>query len=105
MPAGEDYLGVVNQMNIESAYQPEDRYIWHTGSSNGTMVIVGMNAILANRIHKARATVHDYTYKGIHGDFNEWVVALFDEEMNRRKLSLVSQNSRSRAHYYYYTQD
>lgn len=89
MPAGEDYLGVVHQAGVEQAYNQDDQYIWHTSSFNGTMIIVTMNPILAERIHKARATVHDYTYKRVHGEFNEWVVAMFDEEMNQSESRIV----------------
>ena len=45
---------------------------------------------LAERIHSARETFHDFTYKRVQGSWKEWEVVIWDEAINRRKYSQIS---------------
>jgi hypothetical protein len=45
-------------------------------------ILVTMIPALAQRIHKAREIVCDFTFKRVTGNINEWEVAIF---MGRRK--------------------
>ena len=81
----------MHRYNEECKRQPEERYIHSIHSEpledDGKQihVIVTMLPALSPLVHQARATFHDYTYKRVFGEFNEWEVVMFEPETNSRR--------------------
>ena len=70
----------------------KDRYIHEVftktadDGSDQITVIVTMVPALAALTHQAHTTLHDNTYKRVHGKCNEWEVVIWDSLTNRRKI-------------------
>ncbi|KIJ39721.1 hypothetical protein M422DRAFT_257552 [Sphaerobolus stellatus SS14] len=56
-------------------------------------VIVMMVPGLAQYTHEAQTTLHDNSYKCVHGKFNEWEVVIWDSEGNQSRLLRLESNA------------
>ncbi|KAJ7131025.1 hypothetical protein C8R44DRAFT_904076 [Mycena epipterygia] len=61
------------------------QYIWKVASEFGEEIIITMLPYLANRIHLAKASLHDNTYARVHGVWKEWEVVIWDHRVDHRK--------------------
>ena len=61
-----------------------DRYIHEISSCDGINIIVTLIPALAERLHFAKATQHDNTYKRAHGEWKEWEATIWDEQLDKR---------------------
>ncbi|EDR04794.1 uncharacterized protein LACBIDRAFT_330283 [Laccaria bicolor S238N-H82] len=84
-PHGTDIEGALycQRLNHENL-PPEARYIHEVSSRDGVDLIITMLPSLAARIHSARATLHDNTYKHVFGKWKEWEVVVWDSRLNMR---------------------
>ncbi|KIJ37762.1 hypothetical protein M422DRAFT_259598 [Sphaerobolus stellatus SS14] len=92
-PKGFDLAGlndIYENRELKLATNHPDRYIHailSEPSDDGAgqiNVIVTMVPGLAQYTHEAQTTLHDNTYKCVHGKFNEWEVVIWDSKGNRR---------------------
>ncbi|KIJ33118.1 hypothetical protein M422DRAFT_783248 [Sphaerobolus stellatus SS14] len=92
-PHGFDIAGLNHLYETRDLKLPPthpDRYIHAilsepSDDGNGQItVIITMVPGLAQFTHDAHTTLHDNTYKRVHGDFNEWEVVIWDSKGNRR---------------------
>ncbi|KAJ7142783.1 hypothetical protein C8R44DRAFT_726114 [Mycena epipterygia] len=60
------------------------QYIWKVASEFGEEIIITMLPYLANRIHLAKASLHDNTYARVHGVWKEWEVVIWDHRVDHR---------------------
>ncbi|KII84398.1 hypothetical protein PLICRDRAFT_179640 [Plicaturopsis crispa FD-325 SS-3] len=83
-PHGNSVIGVQHRMLTDRESLPkEDLYI-HKVDVDHTTVVVTMLPALAARIHSAKYSLHDNTYKRLHGDWKEWEVVIWDDRLNMR---------------------
>ncbi|PPR05947.1 hypothetical protein CVT24_004653 [Panaeolus cyanescens] len=77
--------GVIHKQGDDDKNCPQEkRYIQEVSTHDGINLIVTMLPSLAARIHQADATLHDNTYKRVHGEWKEWEVVIWDKRMNMR---------------------
>ncbi|KAH9928873.1 uncharacterized protein B0H18DRAFT_1117695 [Fomitopsis serialis] len=61
-----------------------DRYIHRIFADGSTRVVVTMYGGLAALLHSAKATLHDNTYKRVHGKWKEWEATLWYDRLQMR---------------------
>ncbi|KAJ3491080.1 hypothetical protein NLJ89_g11374 [Agrocybe chaxingu] len=84
-PHGNGLEGVLYKKREDDSKLPlAKRYIHEISSQDGTDLIITMLAGLVERVHDADATLHDNTYKRVHGDWKEWEVVIWDKKLNMR---------------------
>ncbi|KZO99138.1 hypothetical protein CALVIDRAFT_477574 [Calocera viscosa TUFC12733] len=81
-PLGLEWLGIINAAEEDGRLPANEQYIRATISQPGIHVVVTMNPVLAELIHKCRFLACDFTFKRVHGHFNEWEVASFLDGIN-----------------------
>jgi hypothetical protein len=64
---------------------PDQRYIHEVSSRDNIDVVITMLPNLARLIHKAKASLHDNTYKRTHGIWKEWEVVIWCDRLNMRE--------------------
>ncbi|KAI0356054.1 hypothetical protein OH77DRAFT_1538515 [Trametes cingulata] len=85
MPEGTGLDGVLKRFLDEQNRPLKDRYIHAFDVKDGVPVIVTLLPELAKRIHDAKATLHDNTYKRVAGkDWKEWEVVIWLEDIDMR---------------------
>lgn len=84
--SGALYCQRLNRENLP----PEARYIHEVSSRDGVDLIITMLPSLAARIHSARATLHDNTYKRVFGKWKEWEVVVWDSRLNMRMFGTTA---------------
>ncbi|KAJ6523691.1 hypothetical protein DFH09DRAFT_1329934 [Mycena vulgaris] len=62
----------------------EKQYVWKVTSENGEEIVITMLPYLADRIHRAKASLHDNTYVRVHGTWKEWEVVIWDHKFDFR---------------------
>lgn len=78
---------IAQQLQDLKALAPEDQYIHYSAIENGIPLVVTFRVGLARRIHDAKETFHDFTYKRVHGAWKEWEIVIWDESTDRRKFA------------------
>ena len=67
---------------------PDKCYIHKVSSCDRTDIVITMLPNLARLIHKAKASLHDNTYKQTHGNWKEWEVVIWNDRLNMREYLL-----------------
>ena len=80
--------GVQYEADREAKLPVEERYIHAVTTKGDIKIIVTMLPSLIKHIHHARFLEIDYTFKCVHGKFNEWEVATYLDRYQLRKCSL-----------------
>ncbi|KAJ3498258.1 hypothetical protein NMY22_g19617 [Coprinellus aureogranulatus] len=83
-PLGTSIAGVLNEQNIEKTIPKEQRYIHKVIAEPDFSMVITMLQGLCKRMHDAEVTLHDNTYKLIHGEWIQWECVLFDLRLNMR---------------------
>ncbi|KAF7311222.1 hypothetical protein MKEN_01023800 [Mycena kentingensis (nom. inval.)] len=84
-PMGTDLTGVLHwQQKMQKECPREDWYVWSVSSEVDEEVVITMLPGLAAFIHDAKFTVHDFTYRRLHGVWKEWEVVMWYERLNIR---------------------
>ncbi|KZO94528.1 hypothetical protein CALVIDRAFT_580235 [Calocera viscosa TUFC12733] len=81
-PLGLEWLGIINAAEEDGRLPANEQYIRSTISQQGIHIVVTMNPVLAELIHTCRFLACDFTFKRVHGKFNEWEVASFLDGIN-----------------------
>ena len=68
---------------------PEQLYIHEVTSRDGVELVVTMLPGLAEYLHSASATLHDNTYRRLHGNWKAWDVVLWAKRANMREYLLT----------------
>ncbi|KAH6869745.1 hypothetical protein BKA70DRAFT_1578636 [Coprinopsis sp. MPI-PUGE-AT-0042] len=84
-PRGMEWEGVQYEFETHQKALPvEERYIHSFTSSGDFRVTVTMHPGLVKYIHSVNHLQIDYTFKRVHGVFNEWAIVGFLPNLNRR---------------------
>jgi hypothetical protein len=92
-------LSILIFMNIFSGVQHENdilepqltadkKYIHCVTSKSNIRLVVAMLPGIVKHIHSVRFLAIDYTFKRIHGEFNEWEVASMLDRYQTRKFNI-----------------
>ncbi|KAL1943444.1 hypothetical protein VTO73DRAFT_4519 [Trametes versicolor] len=85
MPEGTGFGGVLKRYIDEETKPADERYMQVFDVKDGVPVNVTLLPELAKRIHTAKATLHDNTYKRVAGkDWKEWEVVIWLEDIDMR---------------------
>lgn len=71
----------------EQLLPKEDRYLWAFRATGRHPLIVAMDPFLAEQIHDATSLACDFTYKRIHGELQEWEMAMYSHRFQRCAFS------------------
>ncbi|KAJ7491316.1 hypothetical protein B0H11DRAFT_1911939 [Mycena galericulata] len=83
-PHGLGIEGVLAWQKQMQSLPHEKQYVWNVTSENGEEMIITMLPYLANRIHFAKASLHDNTYSRVHGTWKEWEVVIWEYRFDWR---------------------
>ncbi|KDQ61129.1 hypothetical protein JAAARDRAFT_191240 [Jaapia argillacea MUCL 33604] len=83
-PHGNGMEGVYARKKAMEKLPQEEQYIHEIYSSDGMDLIITMLPNLAAKLHHARCSLHDNTYKRLHGGWKEWEVVIWDDRLNMR---------------------
>ncbi|KAG6848485.1 hypothetical protein H0H93_016592 [Arthromyces matolae] len=70
-PAGSDWRGITDQFEKDQQLSENKRYLWHILMTGKLKLVVTMNPALARLVHSAQFLQCDYTFKRVHGEFDE----------------------------------
>ena len=73
------------QLELNREFPPEAQYIRNIYSQHDLTVIITTLAPLTDLIHSTNASLHDNTYKRLHGNWKEWEVVIWNWRLNKRK--------------------
>ncbi|KAJ7187531.1 hypothetical protein B0H12DRAFT_1040311, partial [Mycena haematopus] len=83
-PFGLGIEGVMHRQKQMLKLAHERQYIWRVTSEKGQDIVITMLPYLADRIHFAKASLHDNTYCRLHGLWKEWEIVVWDQGDNCR---------------------
>ncbi|KAH6887795.1 hypothetical protein BKA70DRAFT_70344 [Coprinopsis sp. MPI-PUGE-AT-0042] len=84
-PKGLEWEGVHHEFEVhQKALPKEERYIHSFTSHDEFRVTVTMHPGLIKFVHSVNHLQIDYTFKRVHGEFNEWKIVGFLPNLNRR---------------------
>ncbi|KAI0309098.1 hypothetical protein OF83DRAFT_1273383 [Amylostereum chailletii] len=84
MPLGNGIEGVFSRYRDEQSIPASERYIQEIRMNSNVDIIVTMLPALAECYHSARFSLHDDTYKRLHGNWKEWEVVIWHHRLNIR---------------------
>ncbi|KAI0041712.1 hypothetical protein FA95DRAFT_1640147, partial [Auriscalpium vulgare] len=85
MPFGNGMEGVLALRHADLKNLPKsDQYIHEVRSEYGFNIIVTALPALVAHYHEAFASLHDNTYKRVHGQWKEWEVVIWVQRLNMR---------------------
>ncbi|KAG6818394.1 hypothetical protein H0H93_005275 [Arthromyces matolae] len=70
-PAGTNWRGITDQFEKDQQLPESKRYLWHILMTGNLKLVVTMNPTLAGLVHSAQFLQCDYTFKRVHGEFDE----------------------------------
>ena len=73
---------------LEPQLAADKQYIHCVTSKSNICLVVAMLPDIVKHIHSVRFLAIDYTFKRIHGEFNEWEVATMLDRYQTRKLGI-----------------
>ncbi|KAJ7119239.1 hypothetical protein C8R43DRAFT_1152428 [Mycena crocata] len=83
-PHGLGIEGVLYFQKQMQSLPHEKQYVWTIISDHGEEIVITMLPYLAERIHLAKASLHDNTYARVHGTWKEWEVVIWDHRVDHR---------------------
>ncbi|KAJ7660526.1 hypothetical protein B0H17DRAFT_1144960 [Mycena rosella] len=83
-PFGLGIEGVLHWQKKMQSLPHGKQYVWKVASENGEEIIITMLPYLPDRIHTAKASLHDNTYARVHGVWKEWEVVIWDHRVDFR---------------------
>ncbi|KAJ7086972.1 hypothetical protein C8R44DRAFT_900928 [Mycena epipterygia] len=83
-PCGLGIEGVLAWQKQMQSLPHGKQYVWKVTSENGEEIVITMLPYLADRIHHAKASLHDNTYARVHGIWKEWEVVIWDYKFDFR---------------------
>lgn len=85
LPAGTGLAGVLARYQEEQEKPLEERYIHAVTVAHSIDLVITLLPAFARMYHFVRASLHDFTYKRVHGKHKEWEVVIWNDEFQMRE--------------------
>ena len=74
---------LLQEFNIEWSSKKVSHLNCDTSVHENMTIVITSLAPLASLVHSTNATLHDNTYKRLHGDWKEWEVVVWNWHLNK----------------------